>query len=75
MTSKYHDIKSTLDLTSDLTTRVIGRMLSALGMKRRRETTVAFGREAIWVGVSSSSWPLETCPLKETLSMDREGCR
>ena len=59
--------KSTLDLASALTTRVIGRMLSALGMKRRRETTAPFGRDATWAGLSSSSWPLETCPLKNTL--------
>lgn len=39
-------LKHTLVLASAPITRVIGLMLSVLGMKRRRDMTVDLGREA-----------------------------
>lgn len=46
--------KCTLVLVSAPMTRVIGLMPSVLGMKRRRDMTVALGRDEISAGVSSS---------------------
>lgn len=57
--------KCTLVLASVPMTRVIGLIPSVLGMKRRREMTVALGRDEISAGVSSTIWPLEMWPLNK----------